>query len=206
MKNTEDAFYDLAPELVDIGVDKEGKREYASRRFIFMDANVFAKIFDDMEDVAGPVIRGQIKNFGETAGEKIGKKMDQSFEESSTSSTLGLLWNTRFDYLNVKAIKPVDNESQFRKILGYGRFAGWMGKTEIHEYEDGERLEISAKNTFESYSYGRTGRKECKFMTGVLEGLMHHFWDREVEAEEVECSCESFDSDGCVFEVETDES
>lgn len=201
MKNTEDAFYDLAPNLVDIGVDEEGKRKYANRRLIFMDANVFAKIFYDMEDVAGPVIRGQIKKFGKTAGKKIGRKMDRSFDEASKYGTIGLLWDTRFDYFNIKAIKPVDNESQFRKILGYGRFAGWMGKTEIEEYEDGEKLRISAKNTFESYSYGRTGRKECKFMTGVLEGIMYYFWDKEVDSEEIECSCESIDSEECIFEV-----
>jgi hypothetical protein len=205
VKEVDKAFYELAPDLIDIGVDEQGKREYAERRVVFIDANVFAKIFDDMEEVAGPVIRGQIKNFGKSAGSKMARKVDQKFKEVSTSGTLGLAWKSGFDVFNVKAIGNTDTQSQFKKILGYGRYAGWLGEAEVLEYRECEKIKVEAMNTFESYSYGRTGGKECNFLKGVFEGLMEYFWDREdIEAEEVECSCESFESDKCVFQVSLD--
>jgi len=200
------AFYRLAPHLIDLDVDEEAVRSYANRRFVFMDTNVFAKIFHNMEDVAGPVIQSRIQEFGERAGKNIGGKMDAQFNETSNKEILSLLWKSGFDVGGVKALKPTDNESQLKKILGYGTFVGWLGRTEIEEYEDGEKIRIKAYNTFESYSYGTTGRKECKFLLGVLIGLSSYFWEKEVEGEEVECRCESIEKEYCVFEVVSDES
>lgn len=192
----------MAPHLVDMGVDEKGERLYGGRRLLFVDANVFAKIFDDMKQVAGPVIDSQIKGFGESAGSRIGEKMDKRFQEVSGTDALKLLWKSRFEISSVRAISPTDSLSQFQKVLGYGRYAGWMGETEVTEYEEGQKITLEAMNTFESYSYGRTGEKECKFLTGVFKGLMDHFWGAEdIEAEEVRCSCESLESDKCVFQV-----
>jgi len=202
--DSSDAFYRLAPHLIDLGVDEEGIRSYASRRFVFMDTNVFAKIFDNMEEVAGPVIQQKIEEFGERAGENIGRKMDAEFSDTSSKQAIGLIWKSRFDIEGVKALKPTDSRSQLQKILGYGTFVGWLGETEIEEYEDEEKIRIKAYNTFESYSYGRTGRKECKFLLGVLKGLSSYFWEKDVEGEEVGCKCESIDRDYCVFEVVSD--
>jgi predicted hydrocarbon binding protein len=206
VEDSSDAFYRLAPHLIDFGVDEEGIRTYAGRRFVFMDTNVFAKIFDNMEQVAGPVINSRIEEFGKKAGENIGAKMDGEFKETSKKQVLTLLWKSRFDIGSVRSLKPTDSRSQLQKIFGYGTFVGWLGETRIKEYEEKEKIRIKAFNTFESYSYGRTGRKECKFLLGVLEGLSSYFWDLEVEGEEVKCACESTDKDACVFQVVADES
>lgn len=201
MKDPNEAFYKLAPELIDVSADEDGKREYAGRRFTFMDANVFARIFDNMEEVAGPVIRSRIEKFGKTAGAEIGEKMDKEFKDVSARETLGLLWKSGFDVSSLKAIKPTDSETQFAKILGYGTHVGWIGETEVQEYTEGKKVRVRASNTFESHSYGVTGRKECRFILGVLEGIMSYFWDSEVEGEEVQCGSESIENDVCIFEV-----
>lgn len=206
MTNPNEAFYKLAPHLVDVSVDEHGKREYADRRFTFMDANVFARIFDNMEEVAGPVIRSRIEKFGEAAGKEIGEKMDKEFSEVGKKETLGLLWKSKFDVSGLKAIKPTDSKTQFQKVLGYGTHVGWFGESKILEYEQNEKVKVEGYDTFESYSYGVTGRKECKFILGVLKGLMNHFWDKEVEGEELQCDCEDIDHDACVFEVKAVES
>lgn len=206
MTNANDAFYKLAPDLVDVSVDEKGKREYAGRRFTFMDANVFARIFDNMEEVAGPVIRSRIEKFGETAGKEIGEKMDKEFSEVSARETLGLLWKSKLDVSSLKALKPTDSKTQFQKILGYGTHVGWFGKARIEGYNENEIVRVKTHKTFESYSYGVTGRKECKFILGVLKGLMNHFWSVEVEGEEVQCDCESIENEACVYEVRAVES
>lgn len=79
MEDSSDAFYRLAPHLIDLGVDEEGIRTYAGRRFVFMDTNVFAKIFDNMEQVAGPVINSRIEEFGK----KLEKISGQKWMENS---------------------------------------------------------------------------------------------------------------------------
>lgn len=201
MKDPNEAFYKLAPELIDVDVDEEGKRDYAGRRFTFVDANVFARIFDNMEEVAGPVIRSRIKKFGETAGKEIGEKMDKEFKKVGKKQTLGLLWKSGFDISSLRAIKPTDTETQLEKIMGYGTHVGWFGDTEIEEYTENEEIRIRINNTFESYSYGVTGRKECRFILGVIEGIIEHFWTVEVEGEELQCDCESIENEACIFEV-----
>lgn len=201
MRDTSDAFYELAPHLVDFDVDEEGVREFGGRRMVFLDVNVFAKIFDNMEDIAGPVIQTRIKEFGVKAGKNIGDKVDAEFEDVDNLQKLELLLKSRFKIGALQKIKNTDSRSQLQKILGYGTYAGWMGETEIMEYSEGEKLQIKAYNTFESHSYGDTGRKECKFLQGVLQGLMKHFWQMEVDSEELECACESVDNDFCLYEV-----
>lgn len=207
MKETDEAFYSLAPHLIDVDVDEKGEREYGGRRLLFVDSNVFAKIFDDMEKVAGPVINSQIKGFGKSAGARIGRKMDEEFLEVSKREVIKIIWKSRFDIPSVRAIRSTDTLSQFEKVLGYGRYAGWMGETEVTNYEEGQKVTVEVNNTFESYSYGKTGEKECKFLTGVIEGLIDHFWQAEdIESEEIRCSCESLESDKCVFQVRSVES
>lgn len=201
MVEVQDAFYRLSPYLVDSEPDSKGEIDFSGRRFVFFHTDMFARLFEEMEDVAGPVIKSRIKQFGVEAGKTIGKKMDKDFEETSTIETLKLLVETGFNLSDLKAIAPTDSRSQFEKILGYGRFVGWFGKAEIHDYEDGEIVRIETANNFESSSYGETGEKQCKFILGVLEGLMLHFWDEEeLESEEEQCYCEG-PASSCILVV-----
>lgn len=206
MTNTREGLYDLAPYLMDIGVNEEGIREYADRRLVFMNTNVFAKMVDDMEQVIGPVIQQRIKDFGRNAGENIGRKMTREFENVTAKEKISLLFKSNFKISALKAIKHTDSESQMQKLLGYGTFVGWMGKGEITNYEEGEKMKLNVNHTFESHSYGTTGRKECRFFSGTVEGIMGYLWDKEVKVEELHCDSESINQEACVFEVKAVES
>ncbi|MFB6114787.1 MAG: V4R domain-containing protein [Candidatus Nanohalobium sp.] len=206
MTNTREALYELAPNLIDIDVDEKGVREYAGRRLVFIDTNVFAKMVDDIEDVIGPVIQQRVKDFGRNAGQNIGEKISEEFKDVSGAEKISILFKSRFKLSAIRAIKDTDSKSQMQKILGYGTFVGWMGKGEIKEYEEDQRIIVHIENTFESHSYGESGRKECRFFTGTIAGIMEHLWGKEVEAEELECSSESITQDRCVFEVKSSES
>lgn len=50
MEDSSDAFYRLKPHLIYLDVDEEGLRDYVNCRFVFMDKNVFAKIFGKLEE------------------------------------------------------------------------------------------------------------------------------------------------------------
>ena len=61
---------------------------------------------------------------------------------------------------------------------------------------------VEVENTFESYSYDTTGEKQCKFITGVLEGLLKYYWEAEnLESEEIQCKCESEENEDCQIKV-----
>lgn len=206
MVSTRDAFYELAPHLIDVGVDEEAERGFAGRRFIFMDTNVWAKIIDNMEDVAGPVIQRRVKEFGREAGGNIGEKMSEEFESVSRTQIVSLLFKSNFRVSALRAIRPNDNKSQLQKIMGYAKFVGWYGDSELIGYEEGEYVKFKAENTFESHSYGTTGQKVCSFLSGAIVGIVEHFWETEVEVEEIQCSSEDEYTDHCLFEVEKVES
>lgn len=200
MVEVRDAFYRLSPYIVDSSPDSRGEIDFSGRRFVFFHTEMFARLFEEMEDVAGPVIKSRIKQFGIEAGRTIGKKMDAEFEDTSTLETLRLIVKSGFQLSDLKAIAETDDKSQFEKILGYGTFVGWFGDAEVHEYEGGEIIKVETWNNFESHSYGETGGKQCKFVLGVLQGIMSHFWDEEnLESEETRCACEGGDS--CVMVV-----
>lgn len=201
MTNTREGLYKLSPYILDIGVDEDGIREYADRRLVFMNNNVFAKMVDDMEQVIGPVIQQRIKDFGRNAGLNIGKKMTKEFDDVSTKEKISLLFKSNFKISALKAIKETDSKSQMQKLLGYGTFVGWMGKGEITDYENEQSMTLHVNHTFESHSYGTTGRKECRFFSGAVEGIMGYLWDKDVEVEETRCDSESVNQEACIFEV-----
>ncbi|MDY6778122.1 MAG: hypothetical protein SVU32_05615 [Candidatus Nanohaloarchaea archaeon] len=189
MGDPQESFYKLAPHLVDSEVSSDGKIQYADRRFVFFHSDMFAELFDNMEDVAGPVIQRKVKDFGFQAGKEIAEKMDEDFKDVGLLELLRLLFATWFDIGNMLAIRPTDPEAQMQKIFGYGRYVGWLGPATILEYEEGHAV-FRFEDTFESYSYGETGEVECRFTTGVIKGLCAFYWnDDDLEAEHEKCRC-----------------
>ncbi len=202
MSEVQESFYQLAPYLLDITVDGNGKRSYEGRRFVYFRTGLFSELFKSMKDVIGPVANRKIKEFGVSAGEDIAVGMDESFKDTGPVDIAKLMIATGFDYKNILNIKPTDDLSQLHKIFGYGRYVGWIGPVEVLNYEEDENMKIEVENTFESYSYETTGEKQCKFITGVLKGLLDYYWDKEnLESEEVQCRCESEEIETCQIKV-----
>lgn len=198
MTERQQAFHDLAPRIVDLDVSNNGLVSYADRRLVFFHTKMFATLFKNMEDVAGPVIQRKIKEFGSQAGKSIASKLDQQFKESTKFDELKLVIQSR-DMSALRKISDTSDLAQIEKIFGLGTYDGWVGDVEIEEYEEDTKAVLSAANTFEAESYGQTGQKECRFLTGVIEGILEYFWDTEVTAEETRCACEGADS--CRVEV-----
>lgn len=200
--NTQEVFYEVSPHLIESSVDGEGRIEFSGRRFVFFRTSMFAKLFQSMEEQAGPVINRKINEFGVESGIEIGQKMDEDFSGFSLIRSLKAFYYTGFNISKLKKLADTSSEAQFRKILGYGKHVGWFDGIKVNEFTE-DSVEVSTANTFESESYGETGNKECDFVTGVLEGLMVHFWDDEdVEGEEVRCQSEGHER--CVMRVERD--
>jgi predicted hydrocarbon binding protein len=191
MSEKQDAFYDLAPLLVDTEVDEEGVAEFAGRRFVYFHTDMFAQLFENMREVAGPVVDREIGKFGFQAGKFIGEEMDEEFKDVSAVKILKLVYKSGFNISAIQKIADTDNLSQIEKISGYGKYVGWLGDMDFPEYKDGEKVVLTVENTFESDSYGETGQKQCKFMSNTFAGILSYYWDSEdVEAEEVQCSSE----------------
>ncbi|MDY6771096.1 MAG: hypothetical protein SV186_04020 [Candidatus Nanohaloarchaea archaeon] len=191
MSKVQDAFYKLAPHILDSEVSDDGTILFADRRFVYFHTQMFSRLFENMEDVAGPIIKRKIKSFGEDAGRQIAANMDEEFKDINTRDALGLLKDSGFDISSVKELGKTDTLSQLHKIFGYGRYVGWIGEVEVREYQEEERLRFATPNTFESTSYGQTGDKECKFLEGVVKGMIGYFWDTEnIISEETQCACE----------------
>ncbi|MDY6777496.1 MAG: hypothetical protein SVU32_02425, partial [Candidatus Nanohaloarchaea archaeon] len=97
MSEIQQAFYRLAPHIVDFEPSDEGVIEYGNRRFVFFHTRMFAALFEKMEEVAGPVIRTRIRRFGEEAGQEIAGKLDSQFRETGLFDALQLLVASGFD-------------------------------------------------------------------------------------------------------------
>lgn len=191
MSEKQDAFYELAPLLVDTEVDENGVAEFAGRRFVYFHTDMFAQLFENMREVAGPVVDREIGKFGFQAGNFIGEEMDEEFKDVSTIEILKLVYNSGFNISAIKKVSDTDNLSQIKKISGYGKYVGWIGDMYFEEYEDGEKTVFTVQNTFESDSYGETGEKQCNFMKQVFAGILSYYWDSDdVSAEEKHCSSE----------------
>lgn len=204
MTEIEDAFYDLTPHFIDIEVDKDGIVEFEGQRFVFFHTDMFAELFENMREVAGPVIDQEIKQFGYQAGQYIAERMDKAFHGINPVELLRLLIATGFDFRTIRAVAPTDNESQMAKIAGYGRYVGWLGNLRFKEYEDNERTVFIVENSFESYSYGETGETQCIFLRHTFRGIVAHFWETEdISVEETACRCEGNDVCRMVFERES---
>lgn len=201
MVDIQEAFYRLAPHLMDSSVQDDGTISFADRRFVFLHTKMVAELFSRMEEVAGPVIRSRIELFGEEAGLDIAAKMDEEFRDVNVRKLFRLLKDSGFDVQGIRGISPTDPESQMEKIFGYGTHVGWVGYVDIESYEEGEEAIFSAENTFESDSYGTTGNLECRFIKGVLKGIVAYFWDQDVSIEETSCACEDEADGHCRFEV-----
>ncbi len=204
MSDVQEAFYRLAPHILDAQVDDDGQIEFADRRFVYFHTTMFSRLFEKMEDVAGPVIDRKIQEFGHEAGHGIAAKMDAEFESVNIRDALSILTDSGFDIGGVRELKKTDTRAQIEKIFGYGRHVGWIGPAEILDYDEDRTIRISTENAFESTSYGTTGNKECKFLTGVLKGMMAYFWDTsDLHAEETSCACEG--DDRCIMVVQRDD-
>lgn len=194
MTERQQAFRQLAPHLVDFSADDDGARTYAGRRFVFFHTTMFAELFEDMKDVAGPVIDTRISAFGQQAGHQIAAKLDAEFSDSSVLDILRLLAASGFDLSSLLKISDTDDHAQMEKIFGLGSFDGWVGDITVLEYEDGEQARFRAENTFESSSYGETGETECRFIPGVIGGILAYFWDTETSVTEEGCACTGADA------------
>jgi predicted hydrocarbon binding protein len=203
MAETQEAFYNLAPLLVDAEVDGDGRIEFSDRRFVFFHSHMFAELFEKMEDVAGPVINQQIKKFGYEAGQNIGEKMDESFKDTSLMEILKLLFQSGFDLSSLGELSDTDDKSQILKIAGYAKHVGWLGDLEFEEYDDGVRSVIVYENSFEAYSHGETGEKECIFLRHVMRGIFEYYWNQELTVEETRCISEG--SDNCRVVIESED-
>jgi predicted hydrocarbon binding protein len=194
MSEKQNAFYDLAPLLVDTEVDENGVAEFADRRFVYFHTDMFAQLFENMKQVAGPVVDREISQFGFHAGKFIGEEMDEEFKDVSVTKILGLVYKSGFNISAIKKISDTDNLSQIEKISGYGKYVGWLGDMDFSEYEDGEKVVLEVENTFESDSYGETGEKQCKFMRNTFAGIMSYYWENDdVNVEETKCRSEGHD-------------
>jgi hypothetical protein len=190
MPETQEAFYRLAPHLIDTSVSNDGRIEYAGRRFVFFHSKMFATLFENMEEVTGPVIHQQIQKFGFKAGKEIASKMDAEFRDIGVVDILTLLLKSRFSILDILRIAPANDRAQIEKIFGYGRRVGWIGAIDILVYETGHAKFRFKNETFEAFSYGKTGKKECKFSTGVVKGLCAYYWDNDdLEVVHEKCHC-----------------
>jgi len=203
MSDVQEAFYRLAPHIIDAQASDEGQIRFADRRFVYFHTTMFSRLFGKMEDVAGPVINRKITAFGEEAGHGIAEKMDAEFRSVNIRDALSLLQDSGFDISSVTELGKTDTPSQIQKIFGYGRHVGWIGPAEILDYTEGKTIRIGTENAFESSSHGETGNTECSFLTGVLKGMMAYFWDTSVTAEETSCTCEG--DDRCIMVVRRDD-
>lgn len=191
MTTVQESFYELAPYLIDITVDNNGNRSYKGRDFVYFRTGLFSELFKSMKEVIGPVANRKIKEFGVDAGSDIAKGMDEAFKDTGILDITQIAVKSGFDFQNILNLRPTDDVSQLHKIFGYGRYVGWIGPVEIKNYSDNEEIVVEVENTFESYSYGQTGEKQCKFLTGVFEGLMNYYWqNNDLESEEVKCACQ----------------
>lgn len=199
MSDIQESFRRLAPHLMDSSVDEDGTVSFADRRFVYLHTAMVSELFSRMEEVAGPVIRSRIELFGEEAGLDIAGKMDEEFRDVGFREMLRLLRDSGYSIQDIATIRPTDPESQMQKIFGYGSHVGWVGDVDLETYERGEEAVFLAHNTFEAASYGETGGLECRFIKGVLKGIVAYFWDADVEIEETACACQG--GDHCRFEV-----
>lgn len=204
MSEKQDAFYELAPILVDTQADEGGVIEFAGRRFVFFHTDMFAEFFENMKDVAGPVVDREIEEFGFQAGKFIAEEMDEEFEDVSLKEVLRLVYKSGFNISAVMKISDTDSLSQLKKISGYGKYVGWLGDLDFEEYSEGEKAVFTVENTFESDSYGETGQKQCKFMRKTFEGIFSYYWENEdLSSREEECRSEGHER--CKMAVEKDE-
>jgi len=193
MTERQQAFHDLAPRVVDLDVSNNGIVSYAGRRLVFFHTDMVAKLFQNMEDLAGPIMQRKIKEFGSEAGHTIASKLDAEFRDSSKFEDLQLLLDPP-ELDKLRSIQDTSNIGQIEKILGLSTYDGWIGDVDIEDYEDGKQAVFLIRNSFESASHGETGEKECSFFTGVIEGILTYFWDTSVTAEETSCTCEGTDT------------
>ncbi len=193
MTERQQAFHDLAPRVVDLDVSNNGIVSYAGRRLVFFPTKMIADLFQNMEDLAGPIMQRKIKEFGSEAGYTIASKLDTEFRNSSKFDDLQLILDPP-ELDKLRSITDTSNLGQIEKILGLSTYDGWVGDVAIEDYEDGNHAAFITKNGFEAESHGETGEKECRFFTGVIEGILTYFWDTEVTAEETRCACEGKDS------------
>ena len=78
------------------------------------------------------------------------------------------------------------------KIFGYGKYAGWIGNSEItHDSHNPVFVRVVMDNTFESAYYVdeniKTSEPVCHFMTGIVAGAYMALHGKEVIAREVKC-------------------
>lgn len=191
MGDTQQSFYNLLPHIASIEADENGTIEYAGTRLQYMKTDMFANIFDAMEEVVGIEIRDKIVDFGVQAGQDIAERMDNEFESINIVDTVKLLVSSGFKIGAIKDIASTDDVSQWQKIAGYGRYVGWFDDIETVEFDSEEHyFECIVENCFELESEGRTSGHKCAFIPGVARGIMSYFWDVDSEKlvqEEKEC-------------------
>lgn len=193
MTERQQAFHDLAPRIVDLSVSNNGIVSYAGRRLVFFHTHMIAELFQNMEDLAGPIMQRKIKEFGSEAGHTIASKLDAEFRDSSKFKDLQLILDPP-ELDKLRSIADTSNLGQIEKILGLSTYDGWIGDVEIEDYEDRKNAVFITTNSFEAESHGETGEKQCRFFTGVIEGILTYFWDTDVTAEETHCVSEGNDT------------
>ena len=203
MTEIQQAFYELAEHLVSPDPTSEGTIQYSGRRFVYLHTKMFSRLFEKMEEMADDDVEERLDMIGVKAGYNIAENMDRHFKENTALDKLKLIADSGFDLGNVLKLKDSDPRSQIEKIFGYGKHVGWLGNVDVLEYEEGEFAKYRYDNGFDAYSHGETGEKNCRFISGVINGMTIFFWDTgAVETDHVKCVCAG--DDKCVTEVRVD--
>ncbi len=183
-----EAFYKVAPKVTPIQPDKEGRIAYHSRRLVLLNSRVFVNVADALEKYMGPAMRKKIiYEFGEKAGLDIARM----FGNISKTDIMKMVIKTCFDMATLEKLKGTSPEEQVSKVLGYGKYAGWIGDAFITHFDSNTgKMRALIRNTFESNYYKSRKVKEpsCHFIAGVAAGLVQGFTDEKVRVEEVKCS------------------
>lgn len=184
-----DAFYKIAHLIFPLTPNDKGIIEFHNRRLVFLNTSAFSKIHTSLENVLGAPMKKQLLfKFGEEAG----KDIANMFLHASKKEVLKLIVKTHFDIKTLEKLKGTKPLEIAYKILGYGKYAGWIGNSDLtHFSEDPPYARIIVHNTFESFALKNNSPSQpvCSFFAGVINGIMKVLLKNEnIFTEEIKCS------------------
>ncbi len=195
-----DTFYKTAKFIFSIVPSEKGIIEFHDRRLVLLNTSTFSKIHESLERVLGAPMRKQLLF---KFGEKAGKDIANMFLHVSKTEILKLIIKTHFDLKTLEKLKGNTSLEIAHKILGYGKYAGWIGNSEItHFSEKPPYARIIVSNSFESYALKNNSPSQpvCNFFSGVVNGIMKVILNNDHVATE-EVSCAALGNEYCEFIV-----
>lgn len=182
-------FYKTASLVFSITPNDKGIIEFHNRRLVLLNTSTFSKIHSSLESILGAPMRKQLLF---KFGEKAGKDIANMFLHVSKMEVLKLIVKTHFDIKTLEKLKGTRPLEIAYKILGYGKYAGWIGESEItHFSENPPYARIIVYNTFESFALKDSSPSQpvCNFFAGVINGIMKILLKNEnIFTEEIKCS------------------